>query len=257
MNYFFEQHGDIAISDMETFDFAAHLHNHIELCYMIDGCTDLYIEDKCYRIEKDSFFIIFPNQIHRYENSHNINAKMLIFIRDLIPEYNSVFSEKLPVSPVADKNISGAAELIMLLCREYRTLDITAVKGFITALTGLLFRSMEFHAVDKYSISTLKNVLIYCDAHYTEPITIGSVANELHISRSHISHIFKSKLNTTFGDHITAKRIKHACRLLKNTTATVTETAFASGFDSVRTFNRVFVQQTGTTPKEYRKSTHF
>ena len=40
---------------------------------------------------------------------------------------------------------------------------------------------------------------------------------------------------------------------LLHTNASITDIAHASGFQTVRTFNRVFSEQTGMTPTEYRQ----
>ena len=47
-------------------------------------------------------------------------------------------------------------------------------------------------------------------------------------------------------------RIEHACSLLENGD-NITEAAFSSGFSSIRTFNRVFVENMEMTPREYMK----
>ena len=254
MDYFFEEKPDsISIQLNDTLDYRAHLHDHVELVYVISGSSDLFLEDKMYHVQQGDFLIIFPNQIHRYENSNNANAYVMIFSPDFIPEFRSIFSKKLPICPVVDGDTKNATKLAKLFFSEYHSLSVEITRGFTLALTGMLLKNMEFADFDKYNISTLKNILIYCNEHYTEPISADSVASALHISRSHIAHVFKSKLNTTFGNYICSKRISYACNLLKNTTLSVTESAFASGFDSVRTFNRIFIKHTGVTPREYRK----
>lgn len=254
MNYFFETRGnDIMAKIFYTLDFDAHLHGHIEMGYIISGRSDLYIEDKKYPIKSGDFFIIFPHQVHRYENSEGIKTYIMIFPPSITPEFSHVFLQSIPKSPTISAD-SATKQLIDLLFKEYGHLSAEAVRGFILSLLGMLFERINFTAQDKYNISTLKNILIYCDEHFTDHISIDDAAEELHISRSHISHVFKQKLRTTFGKYICDKRISYACGLLKNTSLSVTDTAFASGFDSVRTFNRAFLNYTGSTPREYRKN---
>jgi len=48
-------------------------------------------------------------------------------------------------------------------------------------------------------------------------------------------------------------RIGHARKLLLETDATVAETAYASGFESLSNFNRQFQQISGTSPKVFRQ----
>ena len=255
MDYFFESKSeDISAVTVDTLDFDAHLHDHIELGYLLSGSSEIYLEGQKYYMKQGDFFVVFPNQIHRYDHSKDLTARMIIFSPELIPEFRNIFSKQIPISPVISECEPSAKQLLDFFYSEYETASPEVIRGLILAFTGILFRNVKFESLSNYNISTLKNVLIFCNEHYTEPITIDDVAASLHISRSHIAHIFKDKLNTTFSRYISKKRVDHACSILKNSTLNVTESAFISGFDSVRTFNRIFLKYTGLTPREYRKN---
>lgn len=255
MNYFFEDHRfPLRIQQLADLDFDAHLHDYIELAYIEQGSSDLYLDNNKYHINSGDFFILFPNMIHRYERSNKIKGLMILFSSDLLPEFRRTFSAYVPKSPIIGGDTAAAKHIMDIISDNNSTLPPEALKGLVLAVTALLLKNAELLKQDKYNISTLKNLLIYCDEHYTEPITPDSAARELHISRSHISHMFKSKLNTTFGKYIRRKRIDRACTLLKCSTENVTDIAYSCGFDSVRTFNRLFIADTGCTPREYRSS---
>jgi AraC-like DNA-binding protein len=76
---------------------------------------------------------------------------------------------------------------------------------------------------------------------------------ELHLSKYYISHLFGDKLGIRFNDYINSLRISEACRLLRTSTLSVTEISDASGFGTLRTFNRAFMKQMGMSPSEYRR----
>ena len=73
-------------------------------------------------------------------------------------------------------------------------------------------------------------------------------------SKYYISHLFSMKLKVRFNDYINSLRINDACRQLRQTDKTVTEISECVGFNTLRTFNRAFIKQVGTSPSEYRKS---
>lgn len=258
MDFVFEQRANtITCSLSKNLNCLAHLHEHIEAVYMISGYSELILEDGRFPLNPGDFSFVFPNQIHGYENSDNARAFLLIFSPELIPEFSGIFAKKLPVSPVVQNVNSEVVTLIKLLhsqCEASHEESNEIVRGIILALTGILFKEFEFTDLNKYNISTVKNILLYCNEHYAEPITIDDAAKALHISRSHLSHIFKERLNSTFGQYISKRRIEHACLLLKHGKCTVTEAAIASGFDSVRTFNRVFSGIVGVTPRDFVKN---
>ena len=61
-------------------------------------------------------------------------------------------------------------------------------------------------------------------------------------------------MGISFYDFVNTRRIDYACSLLGNTSETVENIAYKSGFNSASTFYRVFVKVKGTTPAEFRKS---
>lgn len=255
MNYFFEERTNEIQAFIATgMDFDAHLHEHIEFGYILSGSCDLYTEDKCHKLNAGDVFIIFPNQIHRYENSQHINAYVVIFSTDLLNEFKTTFLNKLPRSPVIKENMSYTLKLFDIFFDKKTELPFESQRGIILALIGIVMQSLTLINQDRYNISTVKNMLIFCNSHYSEPITINDAAEHLHISRSYAAHIFQNKLNTSFSQYINDKRVRLACDILKNTQLSITETAFAAGFSSLRTFNRIFAKFKGCTPREYRKS---
>ncbi len=130
--------------------------------------------------------------------------------------------------------------------------NINVLKGFLLSIFGILIDKIELNDINKYDVSTLKNILRYCSEHFNKGISIMDVANELHISRFHISHIFREKLNTTFSDYLTQKRIEYAASLLCYEKLTITDIAYQSGFNSIRSFNRNFLKYMKISPKEYK-----
>ncbi|MBO7296439.1 MAG: helix-turn-helix transcriptional regulator, partial [Clostridia bacterium] len=65
---------------------------------------------------------------------------------------------------------------------------------------------------------------------------------------------FGNKIGTGFNDYINALRVSEACRYLRRTNKSITEISALVGFGTLRTFNRAFIKQVGTSPSEYRKS---
>jgi YesN/AraC family two-component response regulator len=85
---------------------------------------------------------------------------------------------------------------------------------------------------------------------------LQTIADELHISRYYISHLFGQRLHIGFSDYINSLRVRSAAEMLKSGNKTITEIAYAVGYNSVRTFDRCFLKVRGMTPKEYREKAH-
>lgn len=69
---------------------------------------------------------------------------------------------------------------------------------------------------------------------------------------NYLSRYFHKNIPMNFIDFINHYRVSHAQDLLAQGVDLV-ETAYSSGFQSIRSFNRVFKSFTGKTPTEYRK----
>lgn len=91
----------------------------------------------------------------------------------------------------------------------------------------------------------------FIDEHYQRRIDIQEVADLSHLSKPAFCRYFKKMTRLTFTQFVNHYRIDKAKKLLlsgKN----VTETCFASGFESLSYFNRTFKKITGTNPISFR-----
>jgi len=58
----------------------------------------------------------------------------------------------------------------------------------------------------------------------------------------------------SFGDYIRKLRIDRAIEMMKNSTYSLSEIAYLTGFSDSSHFNRIFKARTGKTPAAYRKT---
>ena len=63
-----------------------------------------------------------------------------------------------------------------------------------------------------------------------------------------------SKNNMSISKYINNIRIDNAKNLLTNTEKPIIEICYECGYESLRTFNRVFLQTVNTSPRQYRTS---
>ncbi|MGY0503289.1 helix-turn-helix domain-containing protein [Nocardia sp. FBN12] len=100
-----------------------------------------------------------------------------------------------------------------------------------------------------------EHVLVYLRKRCTDPdLTLDEVAAACHISRRTLFRLFDGT-GDSLGATLRRLRVMHAQKLLTcNRSHPPAAVAFGSGFASVRHFYRVFHQETGMTPGEYRES---
>jgi|GEM_PF-4334725 AraC-like DNA-binding protein len=93
----------------------------------------------------------------------------------------------------------------------------------------------------------------YMQKNYAKPIQLDDVAQAVHVSSYHLSHLFPKSTGSTFSDALLRIRIEKAKDLLKDTTLTVSDVALETGFNSSTYFTRAFKKWQNMTPSEYRK----
>ncbi len=113
---------------------------------------------------------------------------------------------------------------------------------------------MKLTGLPEGDSSALRSVIVYCTRHYGEDISLTILEDKLGLNRYYISHLFSGKLGMKFNDYINSLRVSEACKMLLNSDDSVTDICFHVGFETLRTFNRAFVKNTGKTPSEYRKN---
>jgi AraC-like DNA-binding protein len=85
-----------------------------------------------------------------------------------------------------------------------------------------------------------------------EKISLVEVAMAVRICPTYLSEQFKEVTGQKFVDYVAQARVEKACELLRTTRARISEIAFASGFQSLSQFNRVFKKICGQSPRSYR-----
>ena len=96
--------------------------------------------------------------------------------------------------------------------------------------------------------------ILYMKEHLEENLSTSAVAEQIGCSRSYFCILFKRLSGLSFGDYLQQVRIERAKELLQNTSDSVTEIAFSSGYNDIYYFNRVFRKAVNCSPMEFRKN---
>lgn len=90
--------------------------------------------------------------------------------------------------------------------------------------------------------------------HYQEPLQIEELAAGQGISSRFLRRYFTQETGMSCLDYIQALRLNKAKELLWETSKSVTEIALETGYGTPQYFSRIFRQEIGMTPSEYRSS---
>jgi two-component system response regulator YesN len=93
----------------------------------------------------------------------------------------------------------------------------------------------------------------YIEKHYQENLTLGVLAEEVHMNPYYFSSFFKKQAGENFKDYVNKVRMEHAVSLLVSSDKKTYEIAVEVGYGDVRAFNEVFQRLYHETPSAYRK----
>ena len=132
-------------------------------------------------------------------------------------------------------------------------MDEDIIKASIQALVVAVNKLPQLQKSDSMKDDRLVTMINYIQANY-QKVTLEDLAREFHLSTPYVSKYMKEKSGKTFGEHVTAVRLKRAKTLLKNGHMTVENIAASVGYPSPEHFTRVFKKEFHESPMQYRKS---
>jgi AraC-like DNA-binding protein len=83
--------------------------------------------------------------------------------------------------------------------------------------------------------------------------TVSFVAEQLHVSPHYLSGLLRSLTGLNTQQHIHMKMIEKSKELLSTTSLSVSEIAYALGFEQIQSFSKLFKTKTNLSPLEFRR----
>ena len=234
----------------------SHWHEHLELHYVLQGEGAFYLNRKPFNVEEGDLLIINSNELHEGEScSYNFDALVVIFEMDSfsreIANFNVLFQSHIKCDNHIQKLLTTIYQEEMDRNHGYKL----AMKGKIYELITYLLRN---YVIEKQSarentkrnknLKRLNTVLSYIHDNYAEPITNKELANLIHVSEFHFSHIFKDAMGMSPLNYVNEVRLKKAFNLLEQKEMTISEIAIAVGFQDYNNFGRQFRRLYGYAP---------
>jgi len=99
----------------------------------------------------------------------------------------------------------------------------------------------------------LERVIKFLKENYRSDISREGLSNAMGMSPDHMSRMFKAYSGKKINEFINELRIKESAKLLEESNKKIIDIAFFVGFESLATFNRIFLKTLEKTPSQYRK----
>jgi AraC-like DNA-binding protein/mannose-6-phosphate isomerase-like protein (cupin superfamily) len=249
------------------FDNPLHKHSFFEVCYVIDG-TGNYTDDGVqYPLTSGVIFCSRPDIWHQIRSETGLYLLFVAFEVIQSECINETVQQFLRLKDKNDIIIDDAHEAPTALI--WRALVSQASQNLIhNSLShlshALLLSFAQLFKTQKElrqkrpvpsSSALLYQAKLFIQDNLSQPLRLTDVAHYLHISSRHLSRLFSIELGETFSGYIQKVRIGQASNMLKTTKLPIKYIAEETGFSSVHYFTRVFTNEIGKSPAQYRKNT--
>jgi len=248
----FENHNFALKNYFRTFEnknalnFGTSSHRTFE-CYAVTrGYSVAKVNGVEYELYPGDAVLVFPFQRHEYKNAPETDTFGCIFSQDLVGSFykgmrivpkNNKF-KFTPYEITHPENLFVQKALCYDICAKF---DISAEYETNVGMSS---------GVEE----VILKMLLYISDNYTSDCSLKDVAVYLGYDYRYISKLFKRIVGAPFASYVNAMRVSEACRLLLIGGSSLQEIAASCGFGCMRSFNRVFKDATGQTPKEYARS---
>lgn len=204
------------------------------------GCVSENINEITIQFRRDLFDQKFleKNELNSVRALLEKSQHGILFSKEIALQFKSRI-EKLTTK----KNFNSVLELMSIL----NDLSIT---GNMQLLSNVSVQP------DRLSFNSrrLEKAFEFMRGNYDKVITLSHISKVVNMSEVSFSRFIRKRTGRTFTESLNDIRLGHASRLLVDTTQTIAEIAYNSGFNNLSYFNRVFRKKNKCTPKEFREN---
>lgn len=228
----------------------SHWHMEHELIACREGSAQVMLDDTMFNITQQQCIFCHSGCVHYISASPDslllvclFNEKMYDPITSPFTLENPVFEDRYGILPkLSEIRHELQNQPIFFECRTEAMIGEILVDVF----RGEPLRKAQWQFSDV--ITRYKQLLNHTDLEY-EHITYRNAVQFMNMSDAYFSRYFKRQAGMTFSQYLNVVRIEKAVQLLDSApTMKITDVMLRCGFNTIRSFNRVFREVTGFTP---------
>ena len=228
----------------------SHWHMEHELIACREGSAQVMLDDTMFNITQQQCIFCHSGCVHYISASPDSVLLVCLFDEKMYDPITSPFALENPVFEDRYGILPKLSEIrhelqnqpIFFECRTEAMIGEILVDVF----RGEPLRKAQWQFSDV--ITRYKQLLNHIDLEY-EHITYQNAVQFMNMSDAYFSRYFKRQAGMTFSQYLNVVRIEKAVQLLNSApTMKITDVMLRCGFNTIRSFNRVFREVTGFTP---------
>jgi len=260
----------------KEFDFPIHQHEIFELNFIAgaSGCRRVVGDSSEVIGNLDLVLITSPDLEHVWEQHecksddiHEVTVQFhLDFDSPSSPFRTNPYKSIYRMLTRAKRGLAFPVEAILLVYHRLVRLS-TIEEGFLAVqeFFSMLYELSKFDDARELATSSFAKVEIeseskrilkvknYIDGHYKDEMSLEQLAELVGMTPTAFSRYFKQRTGKNLSEYIVDIRLGHAARRLVDTTDSVSEICWTTGFNTLSNFNRLFRKRKGCNPTEFRE----
>lgn len=258
------------VFDLDRFDCPYHMHSEIEIVRIDASEGQMLAGDYAGSFEAGQIYLFgsrLPHAFINHEGTTEARSSCIFLDSELLQKFIRDFPDLEDLESLMamlDRGLQIPAGMQQLFAS--RMDEIFAASGFsqMIKLLDLLNRIAGLSQINPLSsegyvprsasrqVARMESVLTYIHQNSAGDIQMEQLAKIAAMSPTAFHRFFKQSLGCTPGSYLSDLRLSNVAHRLLESSDSVAEIAFASGFNNLSNFNRQFRRRFDCSPRDYR-----
>ncbi len=242
-----------------------HTHKCAELFFCVHGRGKFHTPERTFDVKKDDLVVINADTEHAESSMKTQPLEYLVLgVEGVNFHFDNPESDSRYGVLHFDKHQEELLFYLQTILREVTTKAPGYEDMCQRILEILLIHVQRLANVSLHtSVSDLKKAhasnrdcaLIhqYINEHFSEPITLDSLAQMVHINKYHLVRTFQKEYGTTPINYLIETRLRESRFMLENTDYSTSQIVSLLGFSSPSYFSQCFRRRENMSPSQYRE----
>ena len=235
-----------------------HWHSALEFIYIVDGSLKVNMNGKIVTAKAGEIAVVNSSIVHSSTKAEENFDYFFLITDDNFFKSNGLASDLTTFAPLI--NTDKARELFEKIIRESESGDDFSNAAVLSAIMEFFVYLNRNHAqqtepspeTEAKKVAMVRATITYLMEHYKERLTIDEIADNMHFSKSYLSHSFKEITHYSLINYINLLRCQNA-RTMMISGSSIAEAATECGFSELSYFTRVFKKTMGSLPSAIDK----
>ena len=222
------------------------------MIYVTDGKGLLHTKSISKELSTGSVVIVPPSSDWSIENIGGLKYIRVIYFGTEAKQLASQFGIKRAVKLYA--GLDDLCELWKPCIQLSNSIAVLRCKGLIYYTFSEIERISSGGFAAKDTPDTAHKIKNFIDNNFTDSeLNLNYISEQLSYHPNYISSVFTEEFGLSVVKYINIQRVRHACFLMEQGTASIKEIAYLCGYENADYFSSVFKAQMGVTPKNHMK----